>query len=109
MANEENLKPIRDSEVARKLQEKSVKKRKENQLKRKTFRESLLLLLEQDDTQNKINEALIAKAMNGDTKAFEVLRDTIGEKPKEEIEVTDVTNKKFDEICSQIGGDGLNE
>ncbi len=109
MANEENLKPIRDSEMARKLQEKSVKKRKENQLKRKTFRESLLLLLEKDDTQNKINEALIQKAMNGDTKAFEVLRDTIGEKPKEEIEVTDVTNKKFDEICSQVGGEGLNE
>ena len=30
--------------------------------------------------------ALISKALTGDTKAFEVIRDTIGEKPKEQIE-----------------------
>ena len=86
MANEQNLRPIRDSKVARELQEKSVKKRKENQLARKTFRESLLLLLEKDDTQNKINEALLLKALNGDTKAFEVIRDTVGEKPVDKVE-----------------------
>lgn len=86
MANEQNLKPIKNSKVARELQEKSVKKRKENQIARKTFRESLLLLLEQDNTQKEINEALIAKALSGDTKAFEVIRDTIGEKPIEKVE-----------------------
>lgn len=37
------------------------------------------------------------------------IRDTLGEKPKDVVEVNDVTNKKFDEICSQIGGDGLDE
>jgi hypothetical protein len=98
MANEENLKPIRNSEMARKLQEKSVKKRKENQLARKTFRESLLLLLEQDDTQNKINEALIQKAMQGDTKAFEVLRDTVGEKPVDKVETEVVSTIKVDVV-----------
>ena len=35
MANEQNLKPIRNSKIARELQEKSVKKRKENRKKRK--------------------------------------------------------------------------
>ena len=45
-----------------------------------------MLLLEKDDTQNKINEALLLKALNGDTKAFEVIRDTVGEKPVDKVE-----------------------
>lgn len=98
MANEQNLKPIRNSKVARELQEKSVKKRKENQLARKTFRESLLLLLEQDDLQNKINEALIAKALNGDTKAFEVIRDTVGEKPVDSLKLGNEDDSKPFEV-----------
>ena len=32
--------------------------------------------------------ALIKKAANGDTKAFEVIRDTIGEKPTDKQEIT---------------------
>lgn len=76
---------------------------------RKTLKEELLLLLANGDTQEKISLSLIQQALEGNTKAFEIIRDTIGEKPKEEIEVNDVTNKKFDEICSQIGGDGLDE
>ena len=103
MANEQNLRPIRDSKVARELQEKSVKKRKENQLARKTFRESLLLLLEKDDTQNKINEALLLKALNGDTKAFEVIRDTIGEKPKEQIEQKQEVKIVMDDKLAEWG------
>ena len=31
--------------------------------------------------------SLLMKATSGDTKAFEVIRDTIGEKPKENISV----------------------
>ena len=50
MANEQNLKPITNSQMARELQEKSVEKRKENQEKEKTFKAMLLLALE------KINE-----------------------------------------------------
>lgn len=97
MANEQNLKPIKNSKMARELQEKSVKKRKENQLARKTFRESLLLLLEKDDTQNRINEALIFKALNGDTKAFEVIRDTVGEKPVDSLKLgNEDDNKPFE-------------
>ena len=32
--------------------------------------------------------ALIEKAMNGDTKAFEVIRDSIGEKQTEKVETS---------------------
>nr|DAS93912.1 MAG TPA: hypothetical protein [Caudoviricetes sp.] len=34
--------------------------------------------------------AIFERALNGDTKAFEVIRDTIGEKPKEQIENTNI-------------------
>jgi hypothetical protein len=34
-----------------------------------------------------ITVALIEKALQGDTKAFEVIRDTIGQKPKENIDL----------------------
>lgn len=109
--NEDNLVSLADRtteevrEIARKGGIASGKSRRE----RKTLKEELLLLLSQGDTQEKISLSLIQEAMKGNTKAFEVIRDTVGEKPKEEIEVNDVTNKKFDEICSQIGGDGLED
>lgn len=53
---------------------------------RKTLREELLALLSQGKTQEKMSLALIEKAMNGDTKAFEVIRDSIGEKQTDKIE-----------------------
>lgn len=94
MANEQNLKPIRDSKVARELQEKSVEKRKENQEKKNTFKAMLLLALEEINIETgktkreELNEALIDKALKGDTKAFEVIRDTVGEKPSDKVEYT---------------------
>lgn len=109
--NESNLIPNSErtpkerQELARKAGIASGKARRE----RKTLKEELLLLLSEGDTQEKISLSLIQEALKGNTKAFEIIRDTVGEKPKEEIEVNDVTNKKFDEICSQIGGEGLDE
>lgn len=41
--------------------------------------------------------ALYEKALNGDTKAFEIIRDTVGEKPKDEVEYKDITPKWFKE------------
>ena len=84
MANNENLVDLRtrtteeQREIARMGGIASGKAR----AARKTFKEELLLLLANGDTQEKISLALLQKAMNGDTKAFEVLRDTVGEKPK---------------------------
>ena len=53
---------------------------------RKTLKEQLLILLENGDTQKEVSLALISKALTGDTKAFQVIRYTIGEKPKEQVE-----------------------
>jgi hypothetical protein len=86
MANEQNLKPIRDSKRARELQEKAAQKQRENIAKRKTLKEELLLLLSQNNTQEKMSLSLISKALNGDTKAFEIIRDTIGEKPIDKVQ-----------------------
>lgn len=86
MANEKNLIPIKNSNIARQLQEKSVKKRHENTIRRKTLAEELLALLSTGDTQKKMSLSLIEKALQGDTKAFEVVRDSIGEKPTDKVE-----------------------
>ena len=90
MANEQNLKIIKDSQMARRLQEKSVAKRKENQ----TFKSMLLLMLDEvnPDTgktkREELNEALVKRAARGDTKAYEVVRDTCGEKAPDKVEAT---------------------
>lgn len=83
IANEQNLKPITNSKMARELQEKSVEKRKENQAKEKTFKAMLLLALEEINEETgktkreEINDAIIDRARKGDTKAYEVIRDTV--------------------------------
>lgn len=88
MANEKNLIPLnqRSKEAQREIQEKGRKANKKKCEERKTLKEELLLLLSQNKAQEKMSLALIEKATNGDTKAFEVIRDSIGEKPTDKIE-----------------------
>jgi hypothetical protein len=70
---------------------------------RKTMREELLILLEQGDTQAKVSLALIHEALNGSTKAFEVIRDTIGEKPVDKVEnKVAFDNGKLDDILKAM-------
>ena len=97
-----NLKPIKDSERAKELQKKAAEKQRENIAKRKTLKEELLLLLSQGNTQEKISLALIQKALNGDTKAFEVIRDSIGEKQTDKIEQSGEINNT---ITVKLAGD----
>lgn len=68
--------------------------------KRKTLKDTLLLLLEEGDTQNNMTLALIEKALAGDVKAFEVVRDTIGEKPteKQNLELKGNINTEVNKI-----------
>lgn len=88
MANSENLKPARSKSEAREKGKKGGIKSGEKRRERKALKEELLLLLSTGDTQKKLSLALIEKAMNGDVKAFEVIRDTIGEKPTDKQEIT---------------------
>ena len=73
------------------------------QARRKTFKEIFELLLQDKaiDGSNLTNNELLAlqmiqEARKGNTKAFEIVRDTIGEKPKEQMELGNIDDKPFE-------------
>lgn len=95
MANEKNLKsnskrtPSELREMTRKGGIASGKARRA----KKTFKELLKIALEMKSPTGKTNAeeivaSMIRKAQDGDVKAFEAVRDTIGEKPKDEVDLT---------------------
>lgn len=95
----------RSKDEARRLGQKGGIKSGEMRRMRKTLKEHLLLLLSEDDIQENICLSLIDKALEGDTRAFQILRDTIGEKPMEQICMTNVNmdlQKSYDEIKTLI-------
>ena len=106
MANEKNLKPqnkrtkSEQREIAKKGGIASGKKRREL----KTLKEELLTLLATGDTQEKISLAVIKKALKGDLKAFELIRDTTGQKSPEKIEVSQSIDESIKEIDDYIKG-----
>ena len=94
MANDSNLKPFSEltEEEQREIRRKGGKASVESRRRRKTLKEELLALLSDGDVQERLSLALLDEALNGNkagsvTKAFEVIRDTIGEKPTEKVEV----------------------
>ena len=98
MANVQNLKTLSPKE-AREQGRKGGKASAAKRAERKTFREGLLLLLNEplkdksgnvtdNTTQDAIIAALVKRAANGDTRAFEMIRDTIGEKPVQDVKVS---------------------
>lgn len=92
MANEQNLIPQskRTKSEQREIAKKGGIKSGEARAKKKSLKEELIALLEtkiEDKTmQEKISFSLIQEALKGNVKAFETIRDTIGEKPVEQIE-----------------------
>ena len=88
MANEQNLVSLamRSQRERKEIASKGQKASTEAKRARKTLKETLLLMLEEGNMQNDITLALLQKALNGDTKAYEVIRDTVGEKPTDKIE-----------------------
>ena len=93
--NSKNLIPLNQcaKDVQREIQSKGGKARAKKANERKTLKEELTALLEMvDDGESvtngtRISVSLIQKALLGDVKAFEVIRDTIGEKPTDRVEV----------------------
>lgn len=105
MANEQNLIPFtsdQSREEAKKNGRKggiaSGKARRENKL----IRERILERMGESDWDTMIDN-LIQRASN-DTKSFEVLRDTIGQKPTEQIELSSrkEAQNKLDEMLKQL-------
>ena len=89
MANEKNLTKMGKArglttEEAQAIGRKGGVKSGEARREKKLFKEEILKRMGEDDWDEMIDK-LIARAKITD-KAFEVLRDTIGQKPKEEID-----------------------
>ena len=82
----EDLRPVRTKEEAKKRGRAGGIKSGKVRAERKTLKEELLLLLSTDNNQNKMSVTLLKRAIAGDTKAFEIIRDTIGEKPTDKVQ-----------------------
>ena len=104
MANEQNLKPVTSKKEASERGRKGGLASGEARRKRKTLKEELLLMLSEGETQQSVTLALIEKAMSGDTKAFEVIRDTIGEKPVDKVMIADVEPSVIAEVEAIVNG-----
>ena len=117
----DNLMPIEEVNASRTREQHSKDSKKAGKAsgkarrQRKQFKELFKSILEtplpQDELKAKIDEMGLEKekknyntllamttlneALKGNMKAIELIRDTIGEKPKDEIEVKDVTPKWF--------------
>ena len=87
----------------------------ESKRRRKTLKEELLLMLENEDVQRSVAAALINEAIEGNNsgsvaRAFETIRDTIGEKPVDKVMIADVDpaviNEVEDEVRRFSGSDG---
>ena len=88
MANEQNLNPVSSKKEARERGRKGGLASVEARRKRKSLKEELLLMLEDEELQQSVAIALIKQAQNGNVKAFGMLRDTIGEAPVEKVQAT---------------------
>lgn len=92
------------------------KKSSASKIMRRTLREELLNLLSAEmiddegykvQTQTSMSVALINEALKGNTKAFEIIRDTIGEKPVEKVALADVEQSVIDEVESAVLGESI--
>ena len=115
MANEQNLKPIQSTSEARERGRKGGIASGEARRARKTLRAELeaLLAVHPTDKDGKESElsyqsamavAILKKALKGDTKAFELIRDTIGEKPAERITLAQIDQDTIDEVEKMVMG-----
>lgn len=108
--NEQNLRPGEyklSQEEAKKGGINSAKARRE----KRDLRKALEILLEKewkDKNGNTLTgtEAITAKlfeqAMKGNIRAFETLRDTVGQKPVEKVMVADVDQNVIDEVEKMV-------
>lgn len=81
----------------------SAQVRKEKKLL-KDYLEIALSIIDKDtkeDNYTKMVKALLEKAYTGDTKAFEVVRDTIGQKPVEHIQASAEINNPYQNLSEE--------
>ena len=131
MANEQNLRPRTTlskeeaKEMGRKGGKASAKKRQQN----KTFKEIINKFLDGQVSDERLKQQMIEfgfadkevsnkscavfalwkEAIKGNTKAFELLRDTIGEKPQDKLNISGEVNNPFSGMTTEELRKILNE
>lgn len=110
MANEQNLIPQAHKltvEEASKGGKASGESRKRKKLMREAFEE--LLSRDYHDAEGRTldgTSALAAKvfkqAMDGDLKAFEIIRDTTGQKPVERVETVEISQETYERVARAL-------
>lgn len=102
MSRRKNLKSFNNLPVeeARAIQSAGGKASAEAKRKRKELREELEILMDTKAPNGKtyqenISFALLKEAVKGNTKAYEIIRDTLGQKPIERQEVREITTEWF--------------
>lgn len=110
MANEQNLKPNskRSPKEVRENGAKGGIASGEARRKKRDLKLAIQALLEADIKDKKTGDVMsgaealavaqFRKAMRGDTKAFEVLRDTSGQKPVEKVEQVNIDGEYIDKV-----------
>lgn len=115
MANEQNLKPFseRTESEQRAIQKKGGIASGKARAEKRDLRKALEMLLEKewaDKNGNRmtgteaITTKLFEQAMKGNVKAFETLRDTVGQKPVEKVMVAEVDQNIIDEVEKAVLG-----
>lgn len=114
MANEQNLRPIKkgglSKEEAKRRGRKGGKASGAKRKQLKTLADELRGLLQRDivtvkgqqmNTQEAISTALINAALHGDVKAFNAIRDTLGQKPTEKVETNVSLTSNWEAPCTK--------
>lgn len=110
MANENNLIPVKSAAEAREKGKKGgIASGKARRLK-KTIRETLEMMLagqmpDGATRRDAIVVALLEKALSGDVRAFEAIRDSIGEKPTEKMNVSTAGGVAFPTSILLVAGE----
>ena len=107
--------PFEPGEEAREKARKGGKRSAAVRAARKTLREELLELLTVEitdknsgkkmQTQAAMSSAMIRQALHGNTKAYEIIRDTIGEKPVDNVSIVAADFAALDDAFRGISDD----
>lgn len=86
-----------NEENAREYGKKSAQAKKEYKSFQECFKDMIT-----EEQRKKLFETMYRKAQAGNIKAFEVLRDTMGEKPVEKVMLAEVEQSVIDEVQDAI-------
>ncbi len=114
--NKENLIPLNTLPKShqREIQQKGTRAAAKSRAEKKALKDALLILLnsEHDTADGKadgfaaLGAALFKQALNGNVRAYEVIRDTIGEKPVETIAIDNTAEMReaYERAAAAIKG-----